>query len=193
MATEAAPPKNVLIETGPNEMWPDRFYLSKFFDDPDYVYLDLTDRPEGIQFHWATEFSAADALHALEGFIEENKLGKGNISLRHTFERRGTIIGGSNFLRGDADDIMNEVYDSEDRVAQFMLGNKHIDLAWGHAWPKNFHDIPTNEISLRFNKAKHVSRVAVSACMQETALPGLRAAIDVTLDEFASYEPSLTS
>ena len=165
--------------------------MQKFFDAPDFVQLS-TDKETGLQtIEWATEFTAMESLDALRTFIEQGRFRKGRIALEHTFRRPEIVMGSSIYFRGGADDIIYEVHDSPDRVSLWELGNHGVYLSWHPAWPFDFHDIPTNEISLYSKRAGELSRFMVVQCMTETARPGLRNVIDTTLDELAVYEPSL--
>jgi hypothetical protein len=167
--------------------------VHKFFEDPDFARIRIRDDEHPFDISWATDKTAPESLDVLEEFIESSQLKTGSIVLRHTFERPGTIMGGANLLEGELEDIVNEVYDSQERAVNFTLYGPDFDLWWSHSWPMTFHEIPTNEILLRFNREQSVSRYAIDHCMSLTAMPGLRSTIDITLDEFAVYQPELKS
>jgi hypothetical protein len=188
----SGPEKNVAIPFSSQIHKKDKKIIGvlKRFDDPDYASLQIPD-PESYAVTWATQNSAQDTLVALDDFIETYEFSEANIFLKHSFKRRGTVMGGSNCLSGELEDVVNEVHDNPERTSSFQLIAGGIKLWWGSAWPMTYHDIPTNEVRLDIDRTMPLSRIAVEQCMGLTAYPDLASKIEVTLDEFAVYEPRL--
>lgn len=163
-----------------------------FFEDPDCVNMnqDYPFKVGNFEISWATSLTACKSLDVLGKVIEQEKLKRGTVLLRRT-PRSGDIFAGSNILRGLAEDIVGEVEESEPRVAMYTLGNKHLDLSWSLAWPKDFHDVPSNEIVMNFKDWQGSARMIIDQCIADTALPDLRKEVDGVLDIFAGLETSL--
>lgn len=191
------PPKNVPIPYGGDDICENKGVL-KFFEDPDFVHLRLDGRPDHFEIVWATPLSAVAVLETLKDFIVTSELSEGELLVRHAsrrFQKSDMLrIGGcASMLCGDLKSVIEEIYDSEDRVVRYGLWNEDVRLCWGPSWPADFHDIRTDEVNLRLRTGSFgaMARLMVDQCLAQTSMPGLRGAIDMTLDEFAVYEPNL--
>ena len=153
------------------------------FKDPEFAMLRLDGIEGAYEVSWATEGGASQSLESLVDFVNAGDFTKGRI----VFARPS----GNSILKGDADDIINEVIHSTENVCNFRLSSKALELCWNPAWPMDLHETPTNEISLLAKRQGAVTRYLVDQCMALTALPDLRKRIDVTLDQLAKYENSL--
>lgn len=166
--------------------------VNKIFDDPDFAQITLEGSGK-FALSWATDKTADESLYCLGDMIKTSDFHKGIIVLIRNIRRPNSLTAGVNVLQGEAEDIINEIHESNDRIASYQLFNRDLELRWAPAWPKTFHDIPTNELSIRFKRRRSMSRFIVDQCISETALPGLLSSVDITLDEFAQYQPSLRS
>ena len=167
--------------------------VQKIFNDPDFVHIGMNKGENGFHINWATQQSASESLDALAEFIESNQLDSGAVNLRHTFHRPGVIMGGSNRLTSEIDDIVNEVHDSANRTISYTLFGPQFEMRWQPSWPKTYHDTPSNEILIRFNRRRSISRFVIDHCVTLTAMKDFKSSFDSTMDEFAEFEPRLKS
>ncbi len=167
-------------------------HLFKIFEDPDFIQMDLSEKRD-FYIRWASNANNVQSLELLDEIIEQADFESGTITLRHTFERPGMVIGGANILSGDAEDIANEVRDAGDRVIGYSLSNKSLELRFGPSWPKTYHDIATNELMIKMRRSDKMARFIIDQSISLTAMEGLKRSTDQTLDEFAKYLPALQS
>lgn len=159
--------------------------VMKFFDDPDYIHLRLHNEPGYFTVDWATNLSPVEVIDSLDNIVKPNPLKKGWLSLL-------SMNGGVHFLRGSIDDVVGEIQEEPERVAAFELRNKTWSMIWRMPRQKfDFHDIESAECAVRVRGLNHMARIIVDQCIGLTSMEGLRNSMDVTLDEFAAYEPSL--
>lgn len=165
-------------------------HVHKIFDDPDFIQLAMVDK-NYFDIRWASNANGVQSLELLDELIEQSEFSKGRVVLKHTFKRPGTIIGGANVVKGEAEDIMNEVRDAGDRVLGYSLKNKALELSFHKSWPKTYHDIETNEVVLRMRRENTMARYITDQAISLSAMEGLRSSTDQTLDEFSEYLPVL--
>lgn len=164
-------------------------FVFKIYDDPDFIQLSLRDR-RSFDIRWATNANHVQSVDQLSELIEQSYFTQGTISLRHSFERTGTVSGGANILEGDAEDILNEVKDAGDRVIGYSLSSKALQLSFQPSWPRTYHDIHTNEIILKMSRRNKMARAITDQAISLTAMEGLRSSTDQTLNEFSQYLPA---
>jgi hypothetical protein len=168
--------------------------VQKYFEDPDYIYLDLgRDFKEGqYGLKWATPLDALEASHALRDFINQGRFTRGRVGLIGTDNDNTYILGcPTRVFKGTAEDILDELQENSDRATFFEVSNRVMHLAWAPSFGVDFHDIPTNMIQLHTRKTHAVGRFSVDQCVALTGYPGLKANLDVTLDQFSQYVDDL--
>lgn len=219
--THFSPDKNVLYTTlrasfdeapdklskdGANEV----IAGSMFFENPDFIAFENVPRKKGKKrpiVRWATP--SADPLESLgriKDFVVANRGfddGKASVSLVNDksneaddfFQSRWTRIlgGGVIQLFGDGEDILRLIHDNPNRVARFSFSNEDLQLWWGSAWPKTFHDIPTHEVALAQKREGGLGRHAAAQCINLTGYDSLIANLDTALDAIGEHIPTLKS
>lgn len=165
-------------------------HVYKRFDDPDFIELYLGAK-KTFEVTWATNANSTQSVDLISELTNQAEFNKGTIALTHTFRRPDTVMGGTNFLEGPPEDIINEVRDSGARAVGYTLHSKNITLAFRPTWPKTYHDIASNEFVLTLGRRNPMARFVLDQTISLTGMDGVRGSIDKTLDEFAEFVPVL--
>lgn len=165
-------------------------HINKLFNDPDFIQLYLGDK-RTFEISWASGSDIPGSVEILEELIAQGDFSKGMVALRRTTDEIDAGMSGANQLEGEAEDILNEVVRSEDRVLGYRLMSRHVQLAFRPTWPKTHHDIPTNELVLQMKRTNKMARYITDQAISLSAMDGLRESTDQTLDELSEYLPAL--
>lgn len=154
----------------------------KLFGDPDMISAYRHNSTGDFAMSWPTDTTAVEAIAGLEEFIDEAGFKQGRILIRP--EGENGKIGTKDYrLKSALSEIPNT---DPEKLYGFVLSSGRTILCWNPQWPKTYHDLHPQEVSVNLPEKSGLARRAVlMPAIAATAMPDLRASLDETLDEFA--------
>ncbi len=161
------------------------YFAFKRFDDPDFVQLNLTEMDKNFEISWATGCTALESVSILGDFIPESDFQQAEIVTKSS-------TGEPIVLQGEPEDVINALRDTDpSKIIGYSLESDQLGLFVRPSWAKTYHDIKTDEVMLRLRPSDKAVRTIIDSAVSLTGLPGFRASVDETLDEFSEHLPIL--